>query len=265
MSYIVNAFQVPNAVIDDFMADMSGTAFKCYMFIIRKTLGWSKDSDRISTTVFMRAAGIKRKETVFAALAELEELGLIVAEKKLGQITNFRINLSVQDQYGKSVPVPNIRTSTEKADGGVRKNRTGSGTEKPYPTKPTIKPTIKKPTNTRVKDVSLSLLTDQGVSDQLAKDWLLVRKSKRAATLTQTALDGLIREAGKANLSIEQAITVCIERNWVSLKSEWLAQSTSTNQKTSTKADQLAAANRSIFGTKKGASDEVIDGNCQRI
>jgi uncharacterized protein YdaU (DUF1376 family) len=63
--------------------------------------------------------------------------------------------------------------------------------------------------------------TPEGVSDSIFKDYLEVRKTKKAKW-TDTALKGLQREAGKANISLEKAMQICCERNWVGIKAEWL-------------------------------------------
>jgi hypothetical protein len=60
-----------------------------------------------------------------------------------------------------------------------------------------------------------------GVPSNLFAEWQAVRNDKRAKTLTQTAVDGLLREAGKAGLTPEAAVRLCIERNWVSLNAGW--------------------------------------------
>ena len=70
----------------------------------------------------------------------------------------------------------------------------------------------------------VKILTDLGVEDQIAKDWLAVRKAKRAP-LTQTALDDLTREAGKAGLSIGEAVKICATRSWQGFKADWLKSS----------------------------------------
>ncbi|WP_394815278.1 replication protein, partial [Pasteurella multocida] len=51
--FILNSFQVPNAVIDDLMSQMSGAELKCYLAVIRKTKGWNKEEDAISITQLM--------------------------------------------------------------------------------------------------------------------------------------------------------------------------------------------------------------------
>ena len=60
------------------------------------------------------------------------------------------------------------------------------------------------------------------VSQKVWQDFLAVRKTKRLA-LTGTALDGIKREADKAGLTLEQAITVCCETGWAGFRSDWYA------------------------------------------
>jgi uncharacterized protein YdaU (DUF1376 family) len=62
--------------------------------------------------------------------------------------------------------------------------------------------------------------TPEGVSDSLFKDYLEVRKAKKAKW-TETALKGLQREASKANMTLEQVMQMCCERGWASFKAEW--------------------------------------------
>lgn len=70
--------------------------------------------------------------------------------------------------------------------------------------------------------LAVSDLVDMGVNERSARDWLHVRKAKRAP-LTQTALDGVRREADKAGLTLDQAIVICAERGWQSFNASWLA------------------------------------------
>jgi uncharacterized protein YdaU (DUF1376 family) len=63
--------------------------------------------------------------------------------------------------------------------------------------------------------------TPDGVSESIFKDYLEVRKAKKAKW-TETALKGLQREAGKANISLEKAMQICCERNWVGIQASWL-------------------------------------------
>ena len=72
-----------------------------------------------------------------------------------------------------------------------------------------------------------SLLADYGIVGTLAKDFILLR-SKKSAPITKTVLDGFQREADKAGISIIDAVTISIERNWQSFKAEWHQNQTVT-------------------------------------
>lgn len=71
------------------------------------------------------------------------------------------------------------------------------------------------PTNTPLKT-----LLDLGVEEQAAKDWLKVRRAKRAP-LTKTAVDDLQREAGKAGIPVGQAVLICARKNWQGFNASW--------------------------------------------
>ena len=85
---------------------------------------------------------------------------------------------------------------------------------------------LKKPTLAKQrKQDALQLLADHGVDGQLALDYLAVREDRKARTLTQTAIAGLEREAVRAGLTLAQAVTVCVERNWAGFNADWLHSS----------------------------------------
>lgn len=60
------------------------------------------------------------------------------------------------------------------------------------------------------------------VPDYLIDDFMLVRKKKKAVD-SETAWNGFVREVDKAGLTIQQAVTICIERDWKGFKAEWIA------------------------------------------
>ena len=119
--YIANAFQIPNAVVDDLMSRLSPNAFKCYVLIVRKTTGWGKSTDKISISQFQAIAGIKKRDTVISALAELEKLNLILPVKKAGLVNEFRLN-KLPEITPK--PVPKMVTTTSPENGDGHKNGT---------------------------------------------------------------------------------------------------------------------------------------------
>ena len=106
--------------------------------------------------------------------------------------------------------------------------RWGNRLEKPSqsnPNSPPIATPLATKTITKTNTITniKTTLTPEGVCDSVFNDYLEVRKGKKAKW-TETALKGLVREAGKAGISLNQAMTICCERNWVSLKAEWLKQ-----------------------------------------
>ena len=80
----------------------------------------------------------------------------------------------------------------------------------------------------RVKSVTVKQLVGMGVDEQHAKDWLAVRKTKRAP-LTPTALAGVQREADKAGITLAQAIERAANNNWAGFKASWQEVNHGTN------------------------------------
>lgn len=83
-------------------------------------------------------------------------------------------------------------------------------------------------TNTNIKEESKDIARKKAASllleipEQLADDFIALRRSKRAP-LTQTAVDGLKREAAKANMSLQAVLELCCQRGWTGFKAEWAA------------------------------------------
>jgi len=67
----------------------------------------------------------------------------------------------------------------------------------------------------------ISQLESRGVNRQTALDWMKLRKAKRLP-LTTTALQGVEREAGKAGLTLEQALLISCRRGWAGFENSWL-------------------------------------------
>lgn len=61
-----------------------------------------------------------------------------------------------------------------------------------------------------------------GVDPQVWADWLLVRKGKKAPT-TETAMEGVRREAEKAGLTFPEAVAIACREGWAGFKAKWYA------------------------------------------
>lgn len=66
-----------------------------------------------------------------------------------------------------------------------------------------------------------------GVDKLVWADFLKLRKTKKAS-LTQTALDGIAGEVAKAGWSMNDAISECCTRGWISFKADWVAKDQKT-------------------------------------
>ena len=126
--FIPNSFQVPNAVIDELMAELTGAELKCYLYVLRKTKGWNKEFDAISVTQFMESCNLSNR-TVIDACDRLVELGLL--EQKTGSnrikifsVKSYEIDLSGSEessQREKSSVVKKVHSGSEKSSLSVVK------------------------------------------------------------------------------------------------------------------------------------------------
>jgi hypothetical protein len=66
-------------------------------------------------------------------------------------------------------------------------------------------------------------LESLSVDASIARDWLELRKAKKLP-VTETALEGVIRESGKAEMSLDDALRTCCERGWAGFKAQWLEE-----------------------------------------
>lgn len=79
------------------------------------------------------------------------------------------------------------------------------------------------------------------VDDDVWISFLQVRKSKKAA-VTDIAILGIRREAVKAGVSLNQALTVCCERGWAGFKSEWMREQPANKQEALEQQNRQVAA-----------------------
>lgn len=74
--FVPNSFQIANAFVDDAMYKISDASVRIYILIVRKTRGWTKESDALSLRQLEKLSK-KSRPTVCKCLSELEEVGLI--------------------------------------------------------------------------------------------------------------------------------------------------------------------------------------------
>lgn len=81
----------------------------------------------------------------------------------------------------------------------------------------------------------------ESVSEQVWNDFTALR-TKRRAPITETALKGIQREAEKAGISLEAALSTCCERGWQGFKAEWYRRE-KLEQKNASKAEYQLPSN----------------------
>lgn len=68
----------------------------------------------------------------------------------------------------------------------------------------------------------LNALGEIGVREDIARDWMEVRKAKGAAN-TETSFKSIEREILKSGMPANECIRVAVENSWRGFKAEWLA------------------------------------------
>ena len=217
--FIPNFLQVPNAVIDELLPDLTGAELKCYLVVIRKTKGWNKESDNISISQFMKATGLSNS-AVIKACESLVKYGLLVKENGARNTGVYAVNSYSKITHEKSSQVTCEESSPVKKVHSTHEKSSQVTCEKNSHTINNIKNTIQNTNKKTTQKNSLVLLAEFGIVGQLAEDFLKLRKAK-SAPITETALKGFQREAAKAGISLSDAITIAIERNWRGFSASW--------------------------------------------
>ena len=79
---VPNHTQTPNELFDEHMKEMAGSELKVILAICRKTFGWHKERDRISTSQLMEMTGLSNR-AVIDAIRKLIKKNLI-ARRQIG-------------------------------------------------------------------------------------------------------------------------------------------------------------------------------------
>jgi hypothetical protein len=87
-----------------------------------------------------------------------------------------------------------------------------------------------------------------GVSEQIASDWMEVRKNKRASN-TETAFKTLLNEINKTGLSPNDCIEEAVSRSWQGFKAKWLNNNFDNGQEKQQQFTAITGALRQIDPT----------------
>ncbi|HOV12655.1 MAG TPA: replication protein [Spirochaetota bacterium] len=110
---ILHFTKIPNNFIDEWLLKLSGTATKVFLVILRKTIGWHKESDVISISQIEKYSGLS-ENSVLAGLKELKLFNLIETTKEgRGKATRieYKIKFSLSENTHQTTPETNKQVS----------------------------------------------------------------------------------------------------------------------------------------------------------
>lgn len=162
------------------------------------------------------------ERTVHTAIKWLEDAGLVTADRSNGRHTRYVVSPEAFQPPQELHP----RSSRTTAAPAVKPPQLlQEPPQLPQEPPQQLRSNRKEPTRTvrsnrQVKAPGGADLLP-GLPAGLVADFLAVRKAKKLP-LTTTAVEGLIREANKAGVSLEAAIRTCCERGWAGFNAEWI-------------------------------------------
>jgi len=234
--FIPNSFIIPNSVVDELMADMSGVELKCYLFVVRKTKGWNKECDAISLTQFVKFTGAG-KTAVVDALKNLVDLGLLVKKTGVRNTSVYAINSFGNQTSSESELVQKANSTSSESELVQKANSTSSeselvtSSESEHTKNNNINTTTKnKNNNTRTAKTNVKeLLAEYGVTGQLADEFIAHRKCKKAP-ITKRVMTCIANNARIAGIETSFAIEIILARGtWVTFDATWNWQSTASS------------------------------------
>jgi hypothetical protein len=174
------------------------------------------------------------ERAVRKTLHDLANMGYLSAEVRAGTSTKYTLTPA----HGAPLSQANPCTScTPAQDAPLHDMQPPPAQDAPpplhlvHPTPAPRAPNKQLTTNTKTREqqdtpaaLGVRDLVAVGVPEQAAKDFLTTRKAKKAP-LTQTALDGIQREAAKAGMTLAAAVTLAAESGWQGFKAKWLNDS----------------------------------------
>jgi DNA-binding transcriptional ArsR family regulator len=165
------------------------------------------------------------ERTVQQHVADLESAGIVTREMRTGRSTMYHINPRKICTPAESAP-PQISHPTP-ADFAPPPPQISHPTPADFAPitikEPSIEPSEKPKKRAKKPRAVLGVadLMALGVEQQVAEDWLAIRKGKRLP-LTRTALDEIVAEVGKAGMSLPSALKLCCGRGWAGFHAAWL-------------------------------------------
>lgn len=213
--FIPNSFQVPNAVIDELMAELSGAELKVYLFVLRKTKGWNKADDAISVSQFMESCNLSNRK-VIDACNKLVELGLLEQKTGRNKIKVFSVkNYSCEE----SSVVKKVHSGSEESSLSVVKKVHTQNNTKQNNNNQNTNLTV---SNARTKKTSeFDLLEQFGIEGDLATDFVKHRKALKKP-ITDRVIKMLKTQADIAGIPIQLAVEIVLATTWQSFRADFV-------------------------------------------
>lgn len=189
---IPNSTQIPDVILDQWMADLSGAELKVVLYVARRTFGFGKESDNISLNQI--ASGIKKRDgtildrgtglsvsSVARAVKTLEEQKILIRQININDKNEHDENTYSLNLNWPGEVLPNSENPPSKNGEGYSQNRS-TGTSKIVGgvlPKSEIQETVQEtaqetaptqPVAAAVISEGYKLLRDRGFDDAIAKE-----------------------------------------------------------------------------------------------
>lgn len=199
--------------------------------LISKRVQWLRaDGGALRKRVYYRLLGFRPEEWINSKRPEspksrTSEISDVQESERTGshtqEGTKNRTHLSTKNRTQDGTK---FRTGT--GNTGIRQEDTGIDTREPSEDlvlspdteQPKAKPKRSKTTVDRPDDV-----------DKQVWDEFIVLRTKKGKTFTELALKGIRREADAAGITVEKAMTMCVENGWQSFQARYVAESGSSH------------------------------------
>lgn len=192
--------------------------------LISKRVQWLRaDGGALRKRVYYRLLGFRPEEWINSKRPEspksrTSEISDAQESERTGshtqEGTKNRTHLSTKNRTQEGTK---FRTGT--GNTGIRQEDTGIDT-RTTPDDLVLSPDTEQP-KAKSKRTKTTIDRPDDVGEQVWDEFLILRKQKRK-TFTELALRGMRREAEAAGITLEQAMTLCVEQGWQSFQAKYV-------------------------------------------
>jgi len=210
--------------------DLPAREFRVLMAVARQTIGYQTETKRLSADELGKLTNMRR-DVVSKAVSHLLERRIIFrvggsrGELGISPVSEWSFYDEKQDRL--------TETKTATCFLYTKKDNTLLSEEVVAPaakSKPAAKPRPRKPSATGFGLANMLAENPHAIPDQLLKDWITLRKQKRAAlsATVWTALNAELDKCVSAGISAEQAMTEALVAGWQGFKVDWIVNRLTT-------------------------------------